>query len=105
MRRTLACVTALLTLTLCAAPASAADPLPVPYQFIPSAVLGGAPDANAPGTNDWTCKPSAAHPRPVVLVHGTGGNRRSNWQSYGPLGVNYGYCVFAVSEGVTAGSA
>jgi triacylglycerol lipase len=84
--------------------ATAADPLPVPYQFIPSAVLGGAPDADAPGTNDWTCRPTAAHPRPVVLVHGTSGNRSTNWQTYGPLLKNSGYCVFAVTYGVPAGT-
>jgi len=84
--------------------ASAADTLPVPYQFIPSALFGGLPDADAPGTNDWTCKPSAAHPRPVVLVHGTGGNRSTNWQTYGPLLHNNGYCVFALTYGVTPGA-
>jgi triacylglycerol lipase len=86
------------------APAGAADPLPVPYQFIPSAILGGMPDADAPGTNDWTCRPTAAHPRPVVLVHGTGGNRSTNWQTYGPLLKNNGYCVFALTYGVPAGT-
>jgi triacylglycerol lipase len=81
--------------------ASAADQLPVPYQFLPSALLGGAPGADAPGTNDWTCTPTAAHPRPVVLVHGTAGNRATNWQTYGPLLKNNGYCVFALTYGAT----
>jgi triacylglycerol lipase len=89
---------------LVAAPAGATDPLPVPYQFIPSAILGGMPDANAPGTNDWSCKPTAAHPRPVILVHGTAGNRSTNWQTYGPLLKNNGYCVFALTYGVAPGT-
>lgn len=84
--------------------ADTADPLPVPYQFLPSAILGGMPDADAPGTNDWTCKPTAAHPRPVVLVHGTAGNRSTNWQTYGPLLRNNGYCVFALTYGVPPGT-
>jgi triacylglycerol lipase len=89
-----------------AAPAaSAADTLPVPYQFLPSAILGGMPEADAPGTNDWTCRPTAAHPRPVVLVHGTAGNRSTNWQTYGPLLRNNGYCVFALTYGAIPGSA
>lgn len=101
MRRTIAVLLLALATFAGAVPAaSAADPLPVPYQFLPSALLGGAPGANAPGTNDWTCKPSAAHPRPVVLVHGTMGNRATNWQTYGPLLKNNGYCVFALTYGV-----
>lgn len=78
---------------------AATAPLPVPYQFLPSAIAGGAPGANAPGTNIWTCKPTAAHPRPVVLVHGTFGNQATNWQTYGPLLKNHGYCVFALTYG------
>ena len=45
-------------------------------------------DTDAPGTNDWSCKPTAAHPEPVVLVHGTFGNKSTNWQTYGPLLAN-----------------
>lgn len=85
-----------------ALPAQGADQLPVPYQFLPSAILGGA-KVNAPGTNDWTCKPSAAHPRPVVLVHGTAGNKSTNWATYGPLLKNHGYCVFALTYGQPIG--
>jgi len=80
--------------------ASHADPLLVPYTLLPSAITGGVPPSgSAPGTNDWTCKPPAAHPRPVVLVHGTLGNRATNWQTYGPLLKNNGYCVFALTYG------
>ena len=92
------------SLALASPPASAATkPLPVPYNFLPAAILGGAPGANAPGTNDWTCKPSAEHPRPVVLVHGTFGNQSTNWQTYGPLLKNNGYCVFALTYGTMPG--
>src|SRR5688500_2790954 len=101
MRRVVLVVSAVIaSLVLVSPSASAATrPLPVPYNFLPAAILGGMPDANAPGTNDWTCKPSAAHPRPVVLVHGTGGNQSTNWQTYGPLLKNNGYCVFALTYG------
>ncbi len=90
-----------LGLTLTPAVFAATEPLPVPYSFLPPAIAGGMPGANAPGTNDFACKPSAAHPRPVVLVHGTAGNRSTNWQTYGPLLKNRGYCVFALTYGAT----
>ena len=82
MRRVSSLVSAVIaSLVLVSPSASAATrPLPVPYNFLPAAILGGAPNANAPGTNDWSCKPSAEHPRPVVLVHGTFGNRSTNWR-------------------------
>jgi triacylglycerol lipase len=107
VRRTAAVLACLATVLLgpASVPSAAADDsLPVPYQFIPSALLGGMPDADAPGTNDWSCKPTPAHPRPVVLVHGTAGNRSTNWQTYGPLLHNNGYCVFALTYGVAPGT-
>jgi len=100
MRRILVMAAVLVAVLLGGSPASAeTKPLPVPYNFLPAAILGGAPGASAPGTNDWACKPSAAHPRPVVLVHGTFGNQATNWQTYGPLLKNNGYCVFALTYG------
>lgn len=102
MRRLTVLVSVLLGLGLIAAPAQAADKsLPVPYSFLPNAIFGGIPGSDAPGTNDWACKPSTAHPRPVVLVHGTLGNRSTNWQTYGPLLKNNGYCAFALTYGAT----
>ena len=100
MRRMTTLAALLTALVLTGTPATAATkPLPVPYNFLPAAILGGLPNADAPGTNDWTCKPSKAHPRPVVLTHGTLGNRSTNWQTYGPLLKNNGYCVYALTFG------
>jgi triacylglycerol lipase len=82
-------------------PAGASNQLPVPYTFLISAVTAGViPYADPPGANDWNCQPSAAHPNPVVLVHGTAGNKNTNWQTYAPLLHNNGYCVFALTYGL-----
>jgi triacylglycerol lipase len=43
--------------------------------------------------------PSAAHPEPVILVHGLLANETDNWQTYGPLLANNGYCVFSLTYG------
>ena len=61
-------------------------------------IVGGAQD-DQPGANDWDCKPSKQHPRPVVLVHGLMGNKSTNWPTYAPLLANEGYCVFALTYG------
>jgi triacylglycerol lipase len=109
VRRTLTTLLAaagLVAAAVAVAPAStAADQYPVTYNFLSSAVLAGTQmDADPPGANDWSCKPTAQHPRPVVLVHGTAGNKNTNWQTYAPLLKNNGYCVFALTYGVAAGT-
>ncbi|MFF3207898.1 esterase/lipase family protein [Streptomyces sp. NPDC002962] len=58
---------------------------------------------SASGWNDYHCKPSAAHPRPVVLVHGTFGNSVDNWLALAPYLTVRGYCVFSVDYGQLPG--
>ncbi|MFG2555167.1 esterase/lipase family protein [Streptomyces sp. NPDC048581] len=55
------------------------------------------------GWNDFSCKPSAAHPRPVVLVHGTFANSVDNWLGLAPYLKNRGYCVFSLDYGQLPG--
>nr|WP_221463015.1 alpha/beta fold hydrolase [Streptomyces olivoverticillatus] len=55
------------------------------------------------GWNDYSCKPSAAHPRPVVLSHGTLGNSVDNWLAFAPYLTNRGYCVFSYDYGQVPG--
>ncbi|MCX4566026.1 esterase/lipase family protein [Streptomyces albogriseolus] len=59
--------------------------------------------APSSGWNDFTCKPSAAHPRPVVLVHGTFGNSVDNWLGLAPYLKSRGYCVFSLDYGQLPG--
>ncbi|GHC71804.1 esterase/lipase family protein [Streptomyces flavofungini] len=61
------------------------------FLFSPNAVTG---------VNDWNCRPSAAHPNPVVLVHGTGVNLGANWVKMGPTLANEGHCVYAFNYGM-----
>lgn len=55
------------------------------------------------GWNDYSCKPSTAHPRPVVLVHGTFANSVDNWLGLAPYLKNRGYCVFSLDYGQLSG--
>jgi triacylglycerol esterase/lipase EstA (alpha/beta hydrolase family) len=72
-------VTSLLAATLLVAPASAAAP--------------------SSGFDNWSCKPSAAHPDPLVLLHGLGGNGPGNYSYLGPFLAAKGYCAFTLTYG------
>jgi pimeloyl-ACP methyl ester carboxylesterase len=61
------------------------------------------PGAPPVGANNWSCQPSAAHPDPVVLVHGLGATMAENWSTFSPLLADNGYCVFALTYGLDAG--
>jgi pimeloyl-ACP methyl ester carboxylesterase len=88
---------------IAAMPASAGASLYVPYGT--EALVEGAwnetwdPTALSGGNNN--CKPSAAHPYPVVLVHATFADEGSNWVTLAPLLANAGYCVYAFNYGET----
>ncbi|MFE9575064.1 esterase/lipase family protein [Nocardia sp. NPDC006044] len=95
---------AFVVLAAATAPGASAAPLPERYRFL----TGVAdelrnPGGSQPGTNDFGCVPPAAHPNPVVLVHGTGGSRQTNWSTYAPMLKNQGYCVFALTYGTLPG--
>ena len=84
---------------------ASANPLPENYNFfggIPNELMH--PGGSLPGSNDFSCKPTAEHPRPVVLAHGTGGSQQTNWGAYVPMLKNAGYCVFALTYGAIPGA-
>ncbi|MEU5623399.1 esterase/lipase family protein [Streptomyces tendae] len=51
------------------------------------------------GEDDWNAPPSEEHPRPVVLVHGTFGNRGYTWNTAAPLLRQNGHRVFRLDFG------
>ncbi|GDY30868.1 esterase/lipase family protein [Gandjariella thermophila] len=57
------------------------------------------PTISPPGANDWSCRPSAAHPRPVVLSNGTGANAYDDWAGLSGVLAQDGYCVFVPNLG------
>jgi triacylglycerol esterase/lipase EstA (alpha/beta hydrolase family) len=83
-----------------ALPASAAG-LPVTYSVTSALPTILQPNKAPAGSNNWSCRPSAAHPRPVVLVNGTIATMGENWGTLSPLLANNGYCVFAFNYGAT----
>ena len=69
--------------------------------LLPAAASADTPPP--PGAN-VACRPTATHPYPVVLVHGTFGNRFDSWQQFSPALKAAGYCVYALDYGSYNGS-
>jgi triacylglycerol lipase len=58
-----------------------------------------SPGISPPGANNFNCKPTAQHPSPVVLVHGTLFDQTLSWNLMAPVLEHDGYCVFALDYG------
>ena len=61
--------------------------------------LPTSPDGDPPGANDWSCRPSAAHPTPVILVHGTVGDRKHLLERLSGSIKRAGFCVYSLDYG------
>ena len=94
-----AVLTALACLITTATPSGAAIPVGDVGSGVAATLV--APRV-VPGANNWFCRPSAAHPQPVVLVHGTLEAPALNWAALAPTLANEGYCVYALTYGVNA---
>lgn len=82
--------------------ASAEETSDVPYSYLAGlAAQMATPGAPPEGANDWDCRPDAAHPNPVVLLHGLG-NETVSWQTLSPLLARTGFCVFTTTYGTGA---
>jgi triacylglycerol esterase/lipase EstA (alpha/beta hydrolase family) len=95
--------------TLCLATAAVLSSVVLAVLSTPAHAAGAVDAAKdlaapgVPGANDWSCRPTAAHPRPVVLVHGTFANGSVNWLTAAPALAARGYCVFALTYGQMPG--
>lgn len=86
---------------LAGASTASAAPTAVPGGFFAGYAAEAAnPGGALPQVNDWGCLPTAAHPRPVVLVHGTAANAQINWNAMAPTLKAEGYCLFAPTFGI-----
>jgi triacylglycerol esterase/lipase EstA (alpha/beta hydrolase family) len=100
-------ILALTTALLAGAALGVASPAQASLPVLYNGALGYAhvsANESPPGANNWSCRPTAAHPRPVVLVHGTFADMSDSWQALSPLLRNQGYCVFALNYGSSNGS-
>ena len=65
---------------------------------------GAMPAAQAgpgdpPGANDWTCKVSRKRSHAVILVHGTGGDRKNLLEGLSAAIKAQGFCVYSLDYG------
>ena len=72
---------------------------PTSYADETLAALPTSPDGDPPGANDWDCEPTAERPTPVILVHGTFGDRKHLLERLSRSIKREGFCVYSLDYG------
>ncbi|HWU22218.1 MAG TPA: alpha/beta fold hydrolase, partial [Nocardioides sp.] len=90
-------LTALLSGLLLTAGLMAPTPAHADTTVLPT--LPTVPEGDVPGINNWSCRPTAAHPEPVVVVHGTFGDSRHLIDVLETRIIKAGFCTFALNYG------
>ncbi|HEY3735467.1 MAG TPA: alpha/beta fold hydrolase [Streptosporangiaceae bacterium] len=80
-------------------PRSGRREYPVNWNVTLATATGAALNVPPAGANDTSCRPSAAHPQPVILLHGIFQDQNMAWQALAPTLANEGYCVFTMTYG------
>ncbi len=83
-----ALLVSLLTALGISAPAGA-DGVPLPTN----------PFGDPTGANDWSCKPTTQRPEPVIIVHGTFGDKKSLLDDLSAAMVGEAFCVYSFDYG------
>lgn len=51
------------------------------------------------GVNDWSCKLTPKHPKPIILLHGAYMSAYTAWSDFGPRLAEEGFCVYSINYG------
>ncbi|MFY9191113.1 MAG: alpha/beta fold hydrolase [Lawsonella sp.] len=51
------------------------------------------------GVNDWSCKLTPQHPKPIILLHGAYMSTYTAWSDFGPRLAEEGFCVYSINYG------
>ncbi|HVV14483.1 esterase/lipase family protein [Amycolatopsis sp.] len=68
-----------------------------------AAVFAAPAQAASGGDNDASCRPSAAHPRPVIFLHGLGATYYEDLNFLQSAAAAQGYCTFSRTYGAYPG--